>query len=239
MQNLKKIELMSLAQCIKNLQWRCVSIVIAAALMPVTGYAQELTLFEPFAQESPGNTAAAEEIRVMPGNSTPSGQPDFTLVGTSNIGSSRSALLANRDGSVIRVPLAENGNSPIPDYPGYELRDLQAGKVTLMLTGGQQCVSFPEKGVECDPRNNTVDLTLELRSAQVRSGDEGETANESGSDEATPDNPFARIREANANVTNQTDPNSQRFRPRRIPPEDVPPGMRVISTPFGDRLVQE
>ena len=29
------------------------------------------------------------------------------------------------------------------------------------------------------------------------------------------------------------------FTPRRINPEDVPPGMRVVSTPFGDRLVEE
>jgi len=26
---------------------------------------------------------------------------------------------------------------------------------------------------------------------------------------------------------------------RRIDPADVPPGMRVVSTPFGDRLVEE
>ena len=30
-----------------------------------------------------------------------------------------------------------------------------------------------------------------------------------------------------------------RFQPRRIPPEDVPPGYRVVSTPFGDRLVEQ
>jgi hypothetical protein len=29
----------------------------------------------------------------------------------------------------------------------------------------------------------------------------------------------------------------RRFRPRRINPDQVPDGMRVVSTPFGDRLV--
>lgn len=57
--------------------------------------------------------------------------------------------------------------------------------------------------------------------------------------EEAPDNPFARIRVANAADNPANAPDSQRFRPRRIPPEDVAEGMRVISTLFGDRPVQE
>jgi hypothetical protein len=31
----------------------------------------------------------------------------------------------------------------------------------------------------------------------------------------------------------------ERFRPRRIDPSDVPPGARLIRTPFGDRIITE
>lgn len=68
-------------------------------------------------------------------------------------------------------------------------------------------------------------------------------ASESGQAESTePRNPFAAlraVREANAAADSPPDPNSVRIQLRRIAPEDVPDGMRVVSTPFGDRLVPD
>ena len=49
-------------------------------------------------------------------------------------------------------------------------------------------------------------------------------------------NPFEAIRARANNPDSNTDNNN--FRPRRIDPDDVPPGMRIVSTPFGDRLVE-
>ena len=57
-----------------------------------------------------------------------------------------------------------------------------------------------------------------------------------------PTNPFAALRARAVENGNAPEPatNSRRsFTPRRIDPADVPPGMRVVSTPFGDRLVPE
>jgi len=59
--------------------------------------------------------------------------------------------------------------------------------------------------------------------------------------------PFAALSAAaaensagNANASRAGGRNgADRFTPRRISPEDVPPGMRVVSTPFGDRLVDQ
>ena len=53
-------------------------------------------------------------------------------------------------------------------------------------------------------------------------------------------NPFAALREAQAeNPADSSTRRGARFSPRRVAPEDVPPGMRVVSTPFGDRLVEQ
>ena len=52
-------------------------------------------------------------------------------------------------------------------------------------------------------------------------------------------NPFDAIRRSAENgIPAPSRRGSEGFRPRRIDPADVPPGMRVVSTPFGDRLVE-
>ena len=56
-------------------------------------------------------------------------------------------------------------------------------------------------------------------------------------DAEAPINPFEEIARRSRDPESDTTENQQ-FRPRRINPEDVPPGMRVVSTPFGDRLVE-
>lgn len=69
-------------------------------------------------------------------------------------------------------------------------------------------------------------------------------------DDEPPPNPFAALRaraqgNTSSNGTSQaqaiTEESLQRrgFTPRRIDPADVPPGMRIVSTPFGDRLVEQ
>ena len=53
----------------------------------------------------------------------------------------------------------------------------------------------------------------------------------------SPDNPFEALLQRAANQN--TDVEESTFEPVRINPSDVPPGMRVVSTPFGDRLVED
>ena len=68
----------------------------------------------------------------------------------------------------------------------------------------------------------------------------GDSANTNDAEEA-PGNPFEALRQRAArgqrgDVVNPDEQN-RRFRPRRIDPNNIPPGKRVVSTPFGDRLV--
>jgi hypothetical protein len=57
--------------------------------------------------------------------------------------------------------------------------------------------------------------------------------------EDQPKNPFETLRNGAVAQDEEQAGNAARFTPRRINPEDVPEGMRVISTPFGDRLVAQ
>ena len=49
-------------------------------------------------------------------------------------------------------------------------------------------------------------------------------------------NPFEELLQRASNPDSEISTSS--FEPRRIDPEDIPSGMRVVSTPFGDRLVE-
>ena len=72
---------------------------------------------------------------------------------------------------------------------------------------------------------------------QIAGGDEAESTLANEEDAEAPINPFEAIARRSRNPESDTTENQQ-FRPRRINPEDVPAGMRVVSTPFGDRLVE-
>ena len=65
---------------------------------------------------------------------------------------------------------------------------------------------------------------------------EPDSGQEEGRD--APINPFEALRSRAQNGAPPPE-RPDRFQPRRIDPADVPPGMRVVSTPFGDRLVEE
>ena len=71
----------------------------------------------------------------------------------------------------------------------------------------------------------------------VTSQDVGSVASNASNDEPDLQNPFAAILKRQSNLEQNATDNT--FVPRRISPEEVPPGMRVVSTPFGDRLVED
>lgn len=158
--------------------------------------------------------------------------PAFVLVGTSRIGNTQAALLKHLSGDVIRVPLTDTVN-PIPGHELYSVVNHGAGQVAVRYPAAVPCGNFPEQGVSCDSNTNITSLSLTTASAVVLA--------ESGEEVAEPEtetisNPFEAIRER-GRIGDPSQP--ARFQPRRIPPEDVPPGYRVVSTPFGDRLVEQ
>jgi hypothetical protein len=135
-----------------------------------------------------------------------------------------------------------NSTTQIPGYSGYSILDVSSGSISIRYPENVPCVEFRDQGVNCDGANIAA---LSLANGEPLLGKEVETSltagrsNETAADEL-PTNPFEALvsRQNNVSVGNP-DRDNERFTPRRILPEDVPPGMRLVSTPFGDRLVEQ
>ena len=148
-----------------------------------------------------------------------------------------------RGGDVLGVKPDPNSNTQIPGYNGYSILDVGSSKVSIRYPENAPCVEFRDQGVSCDGAVNIA--ALSLANSEPLPGNEVETSlaagrsNETAADEP-PINPFEALRaqQNNGSVSNR-DGGNERFTPRRILPEDVPPGMRVVATPFGDRLVEQ
>ena len=194
---------------------------------------EEFGLFESLDGANNGNNAPERNNSASRGNSRATqATPVFVLVGTSRIGNTQTALLKHLSGDVIRVPLTDN-TDPIPGHELYSVVNHGTGQVSVRYPSAVPCGDFPDQGVSCDSNTNISSLSLTTARAVVMVEAE-EEAIEPEAETIT--NPFEAIRErGRAGDPNQP---AQRFQPRRIPPEDVPPGYRVVSTPFGDRLVE-
>lgn len=177
-------------------------------------------------------------------------EPEFTLLGTSRIGDKYSAILQHKDGEAILVKTSPGSATTIPDHGDYRVVSVAAGTVSIRYPGSNTCVEFSDRGITCDEADNTANLALVAseplapRNPPQRlatQSSEGRTAAGGNSDGAQEEviNPFATLREAEVDGADGGTAPSNRFSPRRIAPEDVPPGMRVVSTPFGDRLVEQ
>jgi hypothetical protein len=178
-------------------------------------------------------------------------EPIFTLIGTSRIGNHLSAIVRHQDGENIRVSTGSGGVAAITGYEEYSIFDVGAGNLSVRYPSNVPCIVHKEKGVSCLSSPNTAQLQLVNAEALARV----EPAPSIGlsADEATgvgPEgtaNPFEALRAARAAGGNPAefspgggrDGRNDQFTPRRIAPEDVPQGMRVVSTPFGDRLVEQ
>ncbi len=212
---------------------------------------QDLELFEEVEQTN----SAANRRGGRSGGANPAApsltEPEFVLVGTSRIGERRRVVLTHRSGEVLNVPLADSGQTVIPGHGQFRIIASEAGRVGIQYPVGSSCVGARDRGVSCDGGTNIAWLTLrpaalpEQPPADIDSGAEAlaetgaatraqalEAAEELARD---PDNPFARLR---SQALGGDVPPGRQFRPRRIDPAEVPPGMRVVSTPFGDRLVE-
>ncbi len=189
------------------------------------------TLFESLDGLGGGAAArAAREARNVPA------APVFTLVGVARFGDRRAALLEHMGGDVVRVPLpAGGGPRPVPGHPRYVVTGHEAGEVSVRYPPDVQCGDFEERGVVCDADANVARLRLPAAAPVARAPAGADAAG--GADGDAPRNPFELLREQQERRSGAGAPAAPpRF--RRIDPADVPPGMRVVSTPFGDRLVE-
>lgn len=218
----------------------------------MSAMAQEFSLFEDV-ETAPG----AQPVQQRPGRESrvTTSAPPFTLVGTSRVGDKYGVILADQSGKQVYVETGPNTVTYVPTHVGYQIVGIEGTKVSLRHPESSPCIDFPDAGVHCTANEYIAELTLPNKPpvAQPRTPVQVNTAQENGnaSDrlEEDPQNPFAIMRararaQGAENVPDganaDTNPaGNDRFVPRRIDPSEVPPGSRVISTPFGDRVVQQ
>ena len=221
------------------------SLLLAAPVL----HAQELQLFEPVENAGQNAQPSGPQGDQAMQAAMPSA-PAFTLVGTSRIGGKQRATLASSTGQIVHVDITDEGDQPIDGHPGYRLVEMGSRRAAIALPAGMPCLGSQSQGVRCGA-DGLVHLTLTTAAPMaaavqpvVADGQaEAVQVNENG--DVVPDNPFAAALRAAAQneqagqVQGGRGPFSgERFQPRRIAPEDVPSGMRVVRTPFGDRLVE-
>ena len=198
--------------------------------------AQDLTLFE----ETESSNATEAEGRARSARRDSDGNiitgPEFTLIGTTRLGDKFIVVVKDRAGELISISASEGAEATIPGYPGFHVMDIGSGKVAIRYPGNVSCMEYRSSGVSCDAPNIG---RLELANAEplVSSMIKLSSSDTTSMDEESSPNPFAALLERASNSATETDASA--FEPRRIASEDVPPGMRVVSTPFGDRLVEE
>ena len=205
------------------------------------GYSQQLNLFEEI--ETDTRSPSDNRNRASDGGRAGSTTPEFTLIGTSRIGSEYSAVIKHRGGETLIVKAGPNSSTRIPGYSDYSILDVGSGSISIRYPEQISCIEFHDQGVSCAGGDNIATLSLAngepMPSVEVETSLATARSNEPVVDEP-PINPFEALRaQQNNGSTSTRDVDNERFTPRRILPEDVPPGMRVVSTPFGDRLVEE
>ena len=201
--------------------------------------AQTLQLFEEtestdtsVSRSSPSNNRRDSDGNLISG-------PEFTLVGTTRIGSNYLVVVEDRSGEIISVSLSDGSSSTIPGHNRFTVLRGEAGETSVQFPEGISCVPFPERGVTCESVSLArLGLTNAepLAISEVLDGSSDLDSN-TAENEESPTNPFEALLERAASTDQDADTTA--FQPRRIDPQDVPPGMRVVSTPFGDRLVED
>ena len=229
----------SILKQVKASQISCLLIALLAVAEGLPQGASDFDLFERVEDSDPGVDRLGRQTR-QPQRNPSSAEPIFTLVGTSRIGGNTAITLRHSSGEQVRI---EYTGSPtqISGYEGFSVSGFTGRSVSIRHPSNSPCVAIEDKGVDCDQGANTSHIRLTTASAVSAESeplrDVQELPDEPPQENFT--NPFDGLRrsaENGAPAPSQRD--SQRFRPRRIDPADVPPGMRVVSTPFGDRLVE-
>jgi hypothetical protein len=215
---------------------------VAAALLAliasIAAQAQDLSLFEGVQSDTATVSTNAPTIARRQGAS----EPAYTLVGTSRIGAKTTATLMNSAGEIQRVEYRAGTVVTVPGSAGITLVDFGSRSVSLRHADGSSCVSSEHKGVKCEDGLSVLSMaTAEpIREQNPLPTEAFTDAGDTPEGDDTPANPFAAALRAAADNGDAEAQNSrrERFQPRRIAPEDVPEGMRLVRTPFGDRLVE-
>jgi len=155
-------------------------------------------------------------------------QKDFNLLGTSRIGTKRSVILRGPDRKEFLLSF-KSKRTPIKDYEGYYLLKVEARDILIEYPVDAPCRKSNEnKGIICSADQKTATVSLKRGKAITP---------------LQPKAPSVAIKRRTQGTRGHQGPKrhtpkeGSRFKKKVIKPENVPPGMRLIHTPFGDRLV--
>jgi len=224
---------------LKCLNSRSIALMVIVFLSFVSiALSQELRLFEETESSNNGIENQGSQTVRRDGDGNLVTGPEFTLVGTTRIGGHFMVVIEDRGGEIISVSMPEGKVTGIPGYPGFYVVSAGSGNASIKYPAGLACAEFRSQGVTCEAADTSV---LRLANAVplpgLTSGSSDLFTNTQEGGESNAINPFEALLERAANPDSTTETSA--FEPVRINPEDVPPGMRVVSTPFGDRLVED
>lgn len=225
-------------------------------------YAEEVDLFSPNRGAEPVAEAPAKPVsRPKPAKSRPKpkkrGGKPFVLRGTTRIASRYSAVLQTPTGGDVVVRWRSGEVAAVPGFDGYNVSRVAPREVRLTYPEGSECDDKIDLGVRCLSGGRTAILSLVRRSAKAapkpvqrpaKAGekkppaanpfqaalDRARSANPAGSDPGNEELEKKRAAERTARAEKY-----RNFKPKKINPDEVPAGMKVVHTPFGDRLVPE
>lgn len=170
-------------------------------------------------------------------------QKDFELRGTSIIGSFRTAILKGPDGKEKiyhfedqePTPAGNEGAKIKENVSGYDyyLLSVEPRKIEIEYPKDSPCRdSNDQKGLKCAEDQKTAVLALKsLKALPSPIQPKPKTTSKSKTDKAK-----SKKQDKKRNKRQQLYRN---FKRRVIKDDEVPPGMRVVRTPFGDRLVPD
>ena len=158
-------------------------------------------------------------------------QKDFSLVGTSQIGNKRAVVLKGPDNKEFIQRFEDNTRTSIKGYDGqYILVSVEPREIQIEYPENSPCrKDNPKKGLKCSADEKIATLKLGRRKALPPPRPK-----------IKPKQP--RRQQTARNKKRQAEREKRKklykdFKRQVIKDEDVPPGMRVVRTPFGDRLV--
>jgi hypothetical protein len=172
-------------------------------------------------------------------------QKDFVLRGISEIGQRYVVILEAPNTNVLVLDMGDKRRMSIQNgYPDYYLVRLTDRRVRIDYPENAPCRNpNPQKGIKCT--NGGKSATLDFIIGQAVA-----VATPTPTPEI-PVNPFAAAMQAQQQPVSDEEQKRREeelerrrelyrnFQRQVIRDEDVPPGMRVVRTPFGDRLVPD
>jgi len=230
------------------------SILTLSVLAAAPAGAQTLSLFE--AAQSQEQSSQAPALIGGPGLLEPG--PGFSLRSVARFGDSYWGLVTDAVGNSMEVhwlPGEQTSLGELAQYSGYKVLELTARTLRLQFPQGLPCSASGQEGLVCVDDTTALLSLVSLAPLQSNGSQTLQTEQPSAvpGPEQTMDNaefinPFVNIAAdaapmqdaemaARADRARARAERLEQFQVERIADDQIPPGMRRVRTPFGDRLV--